>query len=89
MAIEHTRKVSRISVVPCFYDDELPSVDVFYEYTFDDTEDDQLPVVSQKEFVLNKNIVSTDEDGNEVITPTDISNHDPLVQTICNAVWSE
>ena len=89
MAIEHTRKVNRVNVMPCFYNEKKPTVEVYYEYTFDDTEDDQLPVVTQKQLYLEKQTVSVDEDGNETTTVTDVSGHDPLVQTICNAVWAE
>ena len=78
-----TKKVQRVEV----YEDTR--VMVVYEITVDDPDDDLLPATSNQVIHLEKEIVSVDEDGNETTTVTDVSGHDPLVQTICNAVWAD
>lgn len=78
-----TKKVQRVEV----YEDTR--VMVVYEITVDDPNDDLLPATSNQVVHLEKETVSVDEDGNETTTVTDVSGHDPLVQTICNAVWAE
>lgn len=83
MTMTVTKKVQRVEV----YEDTR--VMVVYEITVDDPNDDLLPAVSNQVVHLVKETTTTDEDGNETVTPTDISNHDPLVQTICNAVWAD
>ena len=65
---------------------------VVYEYTFDDTEDAELPVTTQKVMHLESvtySDVNPDTEDEPVANPTDLSSHDPLVQTICAAVWGE
>ena len=78
-----TKKVQRVEV----YEDTR--IMVVYEITVDDPNDNLLPATSNQVVHLQKETVSVDEDGNETTTVTDVSGHDPLVQTICNAVWSE
>jgi hypothetical protein len=78
-----TKKVQRVEV----YDDTR--VMVVYEITVDDPDDQLLPAVSNQVIHLQKETMSMDEDGNETTAVTDISHHDPLVQTICNAVWAD
>ena len=82
MTMTVTKKVQRVEV----YEDTR--VMVVYEITVDDPNDDLLPAVSSQVVHLVKEVKTTDEDGVETVTPTDISNHDELVQTICNAVWA-
>lgn len=83
MAITATKKVQRVEV----YEDTR--IMVVYEITVDDPNDNLLPATSNQVVHLQKETVSVDEDGNETTTVTNVSGHDPLVQTICNAVWSE
>ena len=83
MALTATKKVQRVEV----YGDKR--VMVVYEITIDDPNDDLLPAVSNQVVHLEKEVSTTDEDGVETVTATDISNHDALVQTICNAVWAD
>jgi hypothetical protein len=83
MALTANKKVQRVEV----YEDTR--VMVVYEITIDDPNDDLLPVVSNQVVHLQKETVTRDEDGNETTVATDVSSHDPLVQTICNAVWAE
>jgi hypothetical protein len=78
-----TKKVQRVEV----YGDKR--VMVVYEITVDDPDDQLLPAVSNQVVHLQKENVSVDEDGNETAAVTDISHHDLLVQTICNAVWAD
>jgi hypothetical protein len=78
-----TKKVQRVEV----YGDKR--VMVVYEITIDDPNDDLLPAVSNQVVHLVKETSTADEDGVETVTPTDISSHDALVQTICNAVWAD
>jgi hypothetical protein len=88
MAIQHTRTVQRLEVYPGA---EAPSIMVVYEYTFDDTEDAELPVVTTKVKHLNKfQLAAAPVEGEEEAVPalTDISAEDALVQTVANAVWA-
>jgi hypothetical protein len=83
MALTATKKVQRVEV----YEDKR--IMVVYNITIDDPNDDLLPAVSNQVIHLNKETVSVDEDGNETTSVTDVSNHDPLVQTICTAIWAD
>ena len=83
MALTATKSVQRVEV----YGDKR--VMVVYEITIDDPNDDLLPAVSNQVIHLQKETMSMDEEGNETTTATDVSGHDPLVQTICNAVWTD
>lgn len=87
MAITHTRKVQRIEVYPATSEEAKPALMVSYEYMFDDTEDDQLPIISTKAVHLQKETIVVDEEGNKTTTVTDLSSHDQLVQTVANAIW--
>lgn len=82
MAITKTTKVQRVEV----YEDTR--LMVVYTDVFDDPDDDQLPHTSQRVVHLSKMTSTTDEEGNVTETPTDVSKHDPLVQTIAAAVWA-
>ena len=83
MAITKTTTVQRVEV----YEDTR--LMVVYNDVFDDPDDDQLPHKSDRVVHLNKMTSTTDEDGNVTETPTDVSGHDPLVQTIAAAVWAD
>ena len=87
MAITKTRSVQRIEVYPGSGDND-EQVMVVYENTFDDSEDDELPVISTKIVHLYKTTTDNSDPENPVVTNTDISGEDALVQTVCNAVWS-
>lgn len=83
MALTATKAVQRVEV----YGNK--GVMVVYEITIDDPNDDLLPAVSNQVVHLVKETTTTDDEGVETVTPTDISSHDDLVQTICNAVWAD
>ena len=83
MAITKTTTVQRVEVYPP--DNRLM---VVYDDLFDDPDDDQLPHTSQRVVHLSKMTSTTDEEGNVTETPTDVSGHDALVQTIAAAVWT-
>ena len=82
MAITKTTTVQRVEV----YDDTR--LMVVYTDVVDDPDDDQLPHTSQRVVHLSKMTSTTDEEGNVTETPTDVSKHDALVQTIAAAVWA-
>lgn len=91
MAITKTRTVSRIEVYNA-EDSEDIRVMVVYDITFDDSNDDTLPVTQNKVVHLQKNTVTVDntdpENPVETTVATNISAEDELVQTVCNAVWA-
>ena len=78
MAITMTRTVQRIETYPAAPAEEgettYPTLMVVYNDTFDDPDDEQLPVVATK--VMNFS------EGD------DVSGEDDLVQTIATAIWS-
>jgi hypothetical protein len=83
MAITKTTTVQRVEV----YEDTR--LMVVYTDLFDDPDDDQLPHESNRVVHLSKMTSTTGEEGNVTETPTDVSGHDPLVQTIAAAVWAD
>ena len=85
MAITRVRTVNRIETYPR---DPDWLVVVFYEETFDDSEDAELPITSDRKVILNRYTETTDSDGNPVSTPTVITNEDAAVQAVCNALWT-
>lgn len=85
MAITKTTTVSRVEIMP----NDNNRVMVVYLDRFDDPDDDQLPNESLRTVQLWKTTRVTDEEGNVTETPTDVSGHDPLVQTIAAAVWAD
>lgn len=85
MAITKTRSVQRIEVYPGAEEERIM---VVYEYSFDDSEDDELPVTNTQVKHLEKSTTDYSDPENPVVTNTDISGEDALVQTVCNAVWS-
>jgi hypothetical protein len=89
MAITNTRTVGRIETYPADTADGDPRLMVVYEHTFDDSTDDALPVTSTVVKHLQRYVVTTDEDGNETSTATDVTGEDQLVQDICGAIWTD
>ena len=88
MAITNTRAVQRIETYPALVGDD-PTLMVVYEHTFDDTSDVALPVTSTVVKHLQRYTVTTDEDGNETSTATDVTGEAQLVQDICGAIWTD
>ena len=82
MAITKTTTIQRVEV----YEDTR--LMVVYNDVFDDPDDDQLPHKSTRVVHLSRTITTEDEEGNVTETATDVSGHDPLVQTIAAAVWT-
>lgn len=91
MAIEKTRALQRLEVYPS-NGDEDPRIMVVYENTFDDSEDDELPVVQTQVKHLHKTTKNVDHSDpeNPVTTTvdTDYSGEDALVISVCDAIWS-
>lgn len=86
MAITNTRTVQRIETYPASGEGQ-PRLMVVYEHIFDDTEDDQLPVTTNKVAHLQATTTDSTDPENPVEVPTDVSGHDPLVQAIAGAIW--
>jgi len=82
MSITKTTTVQRIEVYP---DSRMM---VVYNDVFDDPDDDQLPNHSHRTVNLSQMTSTVDEEGNVIELETDISHHDPLVQTIAAAIWA-
>lgn len=85
MAIEKTRALQRLEVYP---GDEDPRVMVVYENTFDDSEDDELPVVQTQVKHLSKTVTDNSDPENPVVSDTDYSGEDALVISVCDAIWA-
>lgn len=85
MAITKTTTVQRVEVHP----GDDPTLMVVYIDVFDDPDDDFLPNESQRVVRLEKVTRTVAEDFTVTETDTDISGHDPLVQTIAAAVWTD
>jgi hypothetical protein len=79
MAITLTRTVQRIETYPAMEAPEgettYPTLMVVYNDSFDDPDDEQLPVTATKVLHFNKG--------------DDVSGEDALVQTIATAIWAE
>ena len=88
MAITNTRTVQRCEVYPD-QDGGDPTIMIVYEYTFDDTEDADLPATSTVAKHLARYAVTLDEDGIETSTDTDVTGEDQMVQDICAALWTD
>ena len=87
MAITKTRTVQRLEVYPAVGDqDEV--VHVVYNHIFDDSSDDELPVTHTHAKVLKKTTTTLNDDGEDVVSNTDVSGEDQLVQDVCAAVWA-
>lgn len=85
MAITKTTTVQRVEVYP----GDNPRLMVVYNDLFDDPDDDQLPHESNRVVNLSRTTSIEGDDGSQTIVNTDVSGHDPLVQTIAAAVWAE
>ena len=79
MAITLTRTVQRVETYPAMTpapegEKTYSTLMVVYNDLFDDADDDQLPVTATKVLNFSKG--------------DDMSNEDPLVQTIATAIWA-
>jgi hypothetical protein len=83
MAIEKTRSVQRVEVFPAVDENDNPRLMVVYLTSFDDPNDDELPVNSHH----SKHLTRYYLDENQAEQATDISGEDQLIQDICNALW--
>ena len=89
MAITNTTSVQRIEVYPAQDSSAADTTNashctvmVVYLETFDDSADAKLPVTTERVIHLYK--FSEKEPG----TATDVTAEDPLVQSVCAAIWS-
>jgi len=86
MAITKTRSVADIQVLVVSPD---PRVNVTYRWVFDDADDDALPATTYQTVNLPRYVEDPALADDPTQVPTDISGEDALVQTICNAVWTD
>jgi len=88
MSITKTEAIERITVVlktPA----DTSDVIVQSRVTWDDPDDDQLPITRENVHTVQKYETSYDENQQEVTTENDITDEDQLVQDICAAVWAD
>lgn len=87
MAITKTEAIERITVV--IKDPADTSVVIVQSrVTWDDPDDDELPIQRENVKTVEKYSTTYDENQQPVTTENDISNEDQLVQEICGAVWT-
>ena len=83
MAITQTRELEKIEIIP----QDPPVMHLFEKITFDDTEDDDLPITSKKRRVLQVSHLDNPDDGSyEEINP-DVSGETQLIQDIAAILW--
>ena len=78
MAITKSSTLKRVLVL---IDEPTDYLQVTYHDSFDDPNDDELPLVSKR----NTDIPRYDDDGN----PTDLSGYEQIVQDIAAVVWAD
>lgn len=91
MAVTKTSKIESINVN---YSDTIPTVEVMTAHTWDDPDDDQLPVSNRSQHSISKTTLTTTYDpdtGEAIITSsaTDYSGEDAKVIAVCDAVWGD
>ena len=91
MAVTKTSKIESIQI---HYYDTIPTVEVMTAHTWDDPDDDQLPVSNRSSHSINKTTSTTTYDentGEATVTSsaTDYSGEDAKVIAICDAVWGD
>ena len=81
MAITKTKTLIEVRYAPSSGNDmvsAMPMQDIVtgtYNFSIDDPDDNELPIITTKHFTITRD--------------DDFSQHDLIVQTICNAVWEE
>lgn len=81
MAITKTKTLIEVRYAPSVGNDmasAMPMQDIVtgtYNFSIDDPDDNELPIVTTTHFSIARG--------------DDFSEHDPIVQTICNAVWAD
>ena len=88
MAITSTRSVQRIETYPAQSSGEEAAVMVVYVYTFDDSEDDELPLRNEKVKHIRRYQEQAPSEESQAPVATDYSAEDALVRSICDAIWS-
>ena len=91
MAVTKTSKIESIQI---HYWDTVPTVEVMTSHTWDDPNDDQLPISNRSSHSINKMTSTTTYDentGEAVVTSstTDYSGEDAKVIAVCDAVWGD
>lgn len=88
MAITSTRTVQRVETYPAQSSAEDAAVMVVYVYTFDDSEDDELPIRNEKVKHIRRYQEQVVSEEAEEPVATDYSAEDALVRSICDAIWA-
>ncbi len=95
MAITNVRTVQRVETYPAqdssaesSTNEAHASLMVVYQHLFDDTTDNDLPVLSTVTKHLSRFVVTYDEDGEATSAEFDTAGEDQLVQNICAAIWN-
>ena len=91
MAVTKTSKIESIHV---YYEDTVPMVEVRTSTTYDDPNDDQLPMSTHASKQIRKMTSTTTYDENTgeartTETATDYSGEDPKTIAICDLVWAD
>lgn len=89
MAVTKTSKIESIQI---HYWDTVPTVEVMTSTTWDDPQDDMLPISNRSSHSINKMTSTTtynSETGeaSTIETLTDYSDQDAKVIEVCNLVW--
>jgi len=88
MSITKTEAIERITVVlktPA----DTSDVIVQSRVTWDDPDDDQLPIMRENVHTVQKYETSYDENQQAVTTENDITGEDQMVQDICALIWGD
>ena len=89
MAITKTTTISQITVT---YNGDDANVQVYESISWDDPNDDNLPIYNNVQRMIERVNRTTTYDPNSgdptvTETPNDLSGEDAKIVTICNAVW--
>ena len=87
-------KTSNIESIHIHYSDTVPTVEVMTSTTWDDPDDDQLPISNRSSHSINKTTSTTTYDpdtGEATVTSsaTDYSGEDAKVIAVCDVVWAD
>ena len=90
MAVTKTIKIESIQIH--YWHDTIPTVEVMTSTTWDDPNDDELPISNRSSHSITKMTSTTtyDEDTGEETTTesrTDYSGEDTKVIAVCDLVW--
>ena len=95
MAITKTTRLERVEVFTASDPDAAdtlnsgnPTLYCVYIDSMDDPDDDDLPQSFQRTKMLERYLITINDDQTTTSTATDVTGEDQLVQDICGAIWS-